>query len=587
MQTDATNATHENCSKMLNHLDLSLNQQGGGKPGGERGIRTPDRGFSPYNGLANRRLQPLGHLSVLSLDYSGIPKNPRASLFIRFGIPVFLEENRRSLADRCSSAAGCETATERDKTIKIQADRRYRCQLLLHSHSMQPVPKPRRRKMRLLPLIAATYFMVSGGPYGIEDILGGAGFARAILILLVLPVVWSLPTALMIGELASALPHEGGFYVWVRRALGSFWGYQESWLSLSASIFDMAIYPAIFVAYLGRFAPALTAGWYGYAWSLAVVAACCLWNMRGAPAVGEGSMGLFVLLLSPFVIFIVLGLWRGLVTHPAVHWGRSGSGEALSTAILVAMWNYMGWDNASTVAQEVEEPQRNYPRAMVAAAALTAFTYILPLLALASAGLSVESFSTGDWMGAAQSLGGRWLGIGILAGGIICGVGMFNALMMSYTRLPMAMAEDGLLPAFIARRNSRNVPWVSVLICGIAWGFALNLKFERLISIDLILYGSSLLLEFVALVVLRVKEPDLPRPFQAGSLLFACSLGVGPASLIGFALWASRGEEISLLRTPVSSLLFATGVGLLGPVLYWLTAGRTARRKLAAASATD
>jgi hypothetical protein len=113
--------------------------------------------------------------------------------------------------------------------------------------------------MRFLPLIAATYFMVSGGPYGIEDILGGAGFAKAIVILLVLPFLWCLPTALMIGELASAIPAEGGFYIWVRRALGPFWGYQEGWLSLSASIFDMAIYPAIFVLYLGKFNPALTA----------------------------------------------------------------------------------------------------------------------------------------------------------------------------------------------------------------------------------------------------------------------------------------------------------------------------------------
>jgi amino acid transporter len=441
--------------------------------------------------------------------------------------------------------------------------------------------------MRFLPLIAATYFMVSGGPYGIEDILGGAGFARAIIILLALPIVWSLPTALMIGELASALPNEGGFYVWVRRALGPFWGYQEGWLSLSASIFDMAIYPAIFVAYLGKFAPALTAGWYGYAWSLAVVGACCLWNLRGAPAVGEGSMGLFVLLLSPFAVFIVLGVWHGFTTHPALHWGQGGSGAALSTAVLVAMWNYMGWDNASTVAQEVENPQRNYPRAMVAAAALTAFTYIMPLLAMALAGLSVESFSTGDWMAAARSVGGPVLGLAVVAGGVICGVGMFNALMMSYTRLPMAMAEDGLLPAFIARRNSREVPWVSVLLCGLAWALALNLKFERLISIDLILYGSSLLLEFVALVVLRVKEPDLPRPFKAGNFAFACSLGIGPAALIGYALYASRGEEISLLHNPISSLIFSVAIGLLGPVIYWLTAGRFARRKLAAVSAAD
>jgi amino acid transporter len=441
--------------------------------------------------------------------------------------------------------------------------------------------------MRFLPLIAATYFMVSGGPYGIEDILGGAGFARAIIILLALPIVWSLPTALMIGELASALPDEGGFYVWVRRALGPFWGYQEGWLSLSASIFDMAIYPAIFVSYLGKFAPALTAGWHGYVWSLAVVVTCCFWNLRGAPAVGEGSIGLFVLLLSPFAIFVVLGFWRGFSAHPAIHWSRTGSGAALSTAVLVAMWNYMGWDNASTIAQEVENPQRNYPRAMVAAAALTAFTYILPLLAMALSGQTIESFSTGDWMGAARTIGGPALAIGVLAGGVICGVGMFNALMMSYTRLPMAMAEDGMLPTSFARRNRHNVPWVSVLLCGLGWALALNLKFERLISIDLILYGSSLLLEFIALVVLRLREPDLNRPFKAGNLAFACSLGIGPATLIAYALYASRSEQISLFHNPVSSLIFSVVIALLGPVLYWLTAGRMARRKLAAISATD
>jgi amino acid transporter len=444
-----------------------------------------------------------------------------------------------------------------------------------------------RRKMRLLPLVAATYFMVSGGPYGIEDILGGAGFARAIVILLVLPILWSLPTALMIGELASAIPAEGGFYVWVRRALGPFWGYQEGWLSLSASVFDMAIYPAIFVLYLGKFNPDLTSGWHGYAWSLAVVIFCCSWNLRGAPSVGEGSVGLFVLLLAPFVVFMALGLWRGFTLHPAIHWGNPASQAALSTAVLVAMWNYMGWDNASTVAQEVENPQRNYPRAMIAAAMLAAVTYILPLLAMAIAGLSVDSFSTGDWMTAATAIGGPLLGVGVVAGGAICGIGMFNALMMSYTRLPMAMAEDGMLPRFVARRNSRNVPWVSVLLCGMAWALALKLNFERLISIDLILYGTSLLLEFVALVVLRIREPNLNRPFKAGNLTFACSLGIGPAVLIGYALYASRAEEISLAHNAVSALVFSVAVGLLGPILYWLTAARFVRRRLAAASATD
>lgn len=452
--------------------------------------------------------------------------------------------------------------------------------------------------MRLLPLIAATYFMVSGGPYGIEDILGGAGYGLALIILLLLPFLWSLPTALMIGELASSIPAEGGFYIWVRRALGPFWGYQESWLSLSASIFDMALYPAIFILYLGKLNPELATGWSGYAFMLAVVVLCCFWNLLGAPEVGDDSVRMFVILLAPFVAFIVLGFWHGFRTHAAIDWtlpqtaGTSGfgAGSAFSTAVLVAMWNYMGWDNASTVAQEVENPQRNYPLAMVSATALTATTYILPLAAMAFAGLSASSFSTGDWTTAASIVGGPWLAIAIVIGGCITGVGMFNALVMSYTRLPMAMAQDGMLPPALAKLNRRGVPWVSVLLCGLAWALALKLPFERLIAIDLIFYGSSLMLEFIALVVLRIREPHLARPFKAGNLTCACLLGVGPAVLIGYALWVSRADKLlpnSELFGSVPALGFAVVVAMLGAPMYWLVAAPLARLRLRLAEAAD
>jgi amino acid transporter len=92
--------------------------------------------------------------------------------------------------------------------------------------------------------------MVSGGPYGLEDIIGMAGFGRALLLLAIVPILWSLPTALMVGELASAIPDEGGFYVWAHRALGRFWGFQVAWLSLASSVFDMAIYPTTVSLYL-------------------------------------------------------------------------------------------------------------------------------------------------------------------------------------------------------------------------------------------------------------------------------------------------------------------------------------------------
>ena len=431
--------------------------------------------------------------------------------------------------------------------------------------------RERTSQLRLLSLIAATYFMVAGGPYGLEDIIGKAGYGRALAILLAVPLLWSLPTSLMVGELAAALPEEGGYYCWVRRALGQFWGFQEAWLSLAASVFDMAIYPVIVVLYLGRLEPSWTAGYRASLWALAVVLLCTAWNLRGARAVGDGSIGMFCLLLSPFVALTGVGLWKGLAgAHPfaAMYGHGPTAGQDLAGAFSVALWNYMGWDNASTVAQEVEHPQRNYPRAMLWATGLVTLTYVLPLAAVGMAGIPADRFSTGAWTDAARDLVGPWLALCVVIGGTINGVGMFNALMMSYTRVPYAMAKEGMLPKLLAAKTKSGVPWVSVALCSAAWALALRMSFERLISIDLVLYGAALLLEFVALVALRIKEPELARPFKMpGGIWGAVAAGVGPALLIGFALWAARTERVA----GVPALEFAAIVATVGPAVYYAT----------------
>ena len=432
--------------------------------------------------------------------------------------------------------------------------------------------------MRLLPLIGATYFMVAGGPYGLEDIIGKAGYGRALLLLLLVPLVWSLPTSLMVGELASAIPEEGGYYIWVRRALGGFWGFQEAWLSLAASVFDMALYPVTFVLYLSRIAPHWTEGYRGTLWALAVVLGCALWNLRGAKAVGGGSVWLFTLMLAPFAALIGFGLWVGFVAHAA------GGGLAalakpiaqpdLAAALSVCLWNYMGWDNASTVAQEVDNPQRTYPRAMLISAALVAATYILPLAAVALAGIPADAFSTGAWADAARALGGPALAFAVVLGGTISGVGMFNALMLSYTRIPYALAEERLLPRAFTRTNANGAPWVSIAVLTIAWALALRLPFAKLISIDLVLYGAALILEFIALVVLRRREPALPRPFRIpGGTLGTVLAGVGPTVLILIAMYTARSERVG----PISALLFAAIVAACGPAFYLLARTLKAR----------
>jgi amino acid transporter len=106
---------------------------------------------------------------------------------------------------------------------------------------------------------------------------------------------------------------------------------------------------------------------------------------------------------------------------------------------------------------------------------------------------------------------------------------------------------------------------VSVLFCALIWALALKFSFERLISIDLVLYGGSLMLEYVALVVLRRREPELVRPFRVpGGTAGAVAVGVGPALLIGYAIYSARGESVAGLN----ALLFAALIAVAGAVVY-------------------
>jgi amino acid transporter len=425
-------------------------------------------------------------------------------------------------------------------------------------------------KLTVLSLAAATYFMVSGGPYGVEELVQDSGYKLALIILFLTPLVWALPTGLMVGELSAAMPAEGGFYVWVRRAMGPFWGFQEAWLSLVASVFDMAIYPSLFVAYLGKLFPAATAGHRGILIAAGLVLICLLWNLFGAKAVGESSMAVGILLLTPFAILTLFALARHVTVAPA----PAVKGDFLA-GILLAMWNYMGWDNAATVANEVENPQRTYPRVMLLALAAIFFSYVIPLAAVWRTHIPQDIWNNGSWASIAAMVAGPWLGVILVSTAMMAEFSSFNSLVMSYSHLPVAMAKDGHLPGVFARKLSNGAPWVSILVLGLAWGLSLGLKFDRLIMLDILLYGASLVLEFAALAVLRVREPALARPFRVpGGTWGAILVGVGPISLLVVALVRNYNERLDLGRLgSVSSL--AVGLILMAAgAVYYFVAGR-------------
>ena len=482
----------------------------------------------------------------------------------------------------------CEPLARPEGRASHQEDERKKLSTLsLPAHPSHVIPDTKKAvaKLTLWPLVAATFFMVSGGTYGTEAIIAGAGYGRGILVLLFLPVLWCLPTAFMIGELSSALPAEGGYYAWVRRGLGDFWGFQEAWLSLAASIFDMAIYPTLFTIYLKQMVPWFGEGHlelfggfvtlsHGILAALFVVVTCVVLNLAGIRVVGLTSLWLFFLLSLPFAIIVALSpVKAGALSEP--HAAATGASVSLLGAVLVAMWNYMGWDNASTIAQEVERPRKTYPIAMIATVILVSVTYILPFLAVYFTGTPASAFNEeGSWATIAGNIGGTiggiaWLRAMVTLGGMMSAFGMFNALVLSYSRLPLAMARDGMLPKVFAKVTRKTeTPWVSIIVCAMCWLPCLVLGFQRLVTLDLMLYGAALMLEFVTLVALRINEPKLRRGFRVpGGMAGAVTCGMFPGALLILAMLESEHESI----LGMNALVFGAAIIAAGFVAYFAT----------------
>jgi len=347
--------------------------------------------------------------------------------------------------------------------------------------------------------------------------------------------------------------------------MGRFWGFQETWLTLVGSVFEMALYPNLCIAYIGRIMPGIVSGHRGLILGFAIIALCTAWNLLGVRAVGEGSVWLNIALLAPFVALIVLALGSG----------RTGGAVPvplrrvdLLGGVLIAMWNYMGWDSLSTIAGEVEAPQRTFSRAMFGAMILVILSYLLPVGAVARTGIDPNSWTTGGWVDIAQVIGGETLAIAIAVAGVVGAVGSFSALMLSYSRLPLVMAEDHFLPRAFKRLDREGAPWVAILICAILWAISFPLGFERNLILDVLLTGLSILLEFWALVALRIREPELARPFRVpGGIAGAVAIGVPPMALMAAVIARNRSEIVGA----TNELVIGIGVVAAGIGVYFLS----------------
>lgn len=457
-----------------------------------------------------------------------------------------------------------------------------------------PVRSLKRQRVPLLTVFFMIYILVSGGSFGIEDMVSSSGPGLTLLLLLLLPLFWALPMALVAGELGSAIPGEGGFYIWVRRALGDFWGFQAGWW-WSLSIFvDSAVYVVLAVSYLQNWLGFDQLWFYAICWTVIAVFAGI--NIIGVRFVALSSTLFSVLILSPFIVLIVVGFaqWQfnPLVPFTVPDAPVLGNGGVLALGLAVGIWMYSGYESISTLSGEIHNPQRVIPRALMLALPFIVLMYLLPTLASLAAFGNWELFAveaTGEkvsFVEIGEALGGSALGAAMLASALLGNLALYLDYLASGARPLFAIAADGLFPRAIARVSPRfGTPIAAILLMAAINAVLVLGPFRNLVVIDVMLFMSAYVLIFISAVRLRFKEPQLKRPFRvpfgnAGLI----ALVIPPILIVGLTIYLNaidRSTEllgiegISPLGIEIGWYGIAGAIALLsGPALYYLFRAR-------------
>ena len=364
-----------------------------------------------------------------------------------------------------------------------------------------------------MQLAAVIFFTVSGGPYGLEPLLGYAGRNGALLLLLITPLLWDVPAILTVLELNSMMPVTGGYYQWVKKTLGLRFGFYEGWWTWLYTFVDLAIYPVLFVGYASFFYPEIAL--YKIPVCLVIIWSGAILNILGISPVGKTATMLSLLVLAPFVAMFIMAIKdAGHLSFPAPSL-KGISFPFLGMALYTVMWNFFGWDNTTTYAEEVDKPVSTYLKSVSIAFVTVIAVYVMVLFATLHYNVNADTLNEQGYPVLGVLAGGKWLGAAISIGGMASAIGLFSAVLLSVSRVPQVMAEDGLLPSKIHALHPKfKTPYISIIICAAVVSFMIAWSFQELIVIDVTLYGGGLFLEFVTLLVLRIKKPLAHRPFK-------------------------------------------------------------------------
>jgi amino acid transporter len=370
------------------------------------------------------------------------------------------------------------------------------------------------RKAGLFYFVWVMFSYCTGGPFGLEDMITTSGPGMTLIYLLVIPLFWSIPVSLVSAELTAAMPVEGGFYRWARAGFGDFWGFLAGWWNWCASFLLGAVYAVNFSDYLSVYFPQIV-GWRHYAASLLVVALITWINIRGIEAVGKFATALEIFILLPVLVLVIMGLakWHYNPFSPVVPPHQPVS-SVFGVGLAIGLWLYSGYEQSSTVAEEVENPQRTYPLALAIVVPLSIAVYFLPTFASLAALGNWQVWHTGYFSEAAKLIGGPWLGLWLTLAAMVTNLSLLNATVLTSTRMPFAMAEDGYLPKFLTRKHRRfGTPWVGILVSAAIYGLLSLHSLPQLIAVYNWLRAATTVITVAAAWQLRRKRPDLPRSF--------------------------------------------------------------------------
>ena len=370
------------------------------------------------------------------------------------------------------------------------------------------------RKAGLFYFVWVMFSYCTGGPFGLEDMITTSGPGMTLIYLLIIPLFWSIPVSLVSAEMTTAMPVEGGFYRWARAGFGDFWGFLAGWWNWCASFLLGAVYAVNFADYLKFYLPGLI-GWRHYIASLLVVALITWINIRGIEAVGKFATALEIFILLPVLVMVVIGLakWQHNPFSPITPPHQPVS-SVFGVGLAIGLWLYSGYEQSSTVAEEVENPQRTYPLALAIVVPLSIAVYFLPTFASLAALGNWQAWHTGYFSDAAQLIGGRWLGLWMTFAAMITNLSLLNATVLTSTRMPFAMAEDGYLPKFLTGKSRRfGTPWVGIVISAAVYGLLSLHSLPQLIAVYNWLRAATTVITVAAAWQLRRKQPDLPRSF--------------------------------------------------------------------------